>query len=175
MDPIFIALGLGAAFLFFGKKKKTGGATVPTDDDDVVPGGGDQPGGGGGGGGGGAPVNAPVPFPGQNIQKEHNAIDAVHSTWMLDVARAMSDHGNSGASPTEADIATARGYHGVPNSRSVASWLTDKAFKALYPQVRKIPPESRRGSGWSGYVKAWTRMWEYAKGLTWTTVPGTEA
>ncbi len=129
-------------------------------------------GGGGGGGGaatGGAKVNAPpFPMPEANARALEASMGAAeHAQWLAAVGEAMQAHGNGGPNPTAQDIAAARSALGIPGNRPVADWLTDQAYKKLYPDARQIPGEASRGTGWQPYIDSWFRMRNMIRDMPW--------
>lgn len=57
----------------------------------------------------------------------------------------------------------AKQMYGIPSGRTIASYLTDETFFDVYPQAGKIPAQQNRGTGWSPYINAWKRIWDYTK------------
>lgn len=76
-----------------------------------------------------------------------------HALWIDALARAGGD------------VQKARGIYGVPQSRTVASFMTDQVYRQMYPEAWKIPAAANRGWGWDPYIGAWERTYEYIKGL----------
>ena len=120
----------------------------------------------GGGGTTGARVPAP-PFPYSQATVgtlEIQAATAAHAQWLQAISSAMASTGNKGQ-PNSVDIDLARRLANVPGGKTIAGWLTDKAYLELYPQAPKIPAANNRGAGWQAYIESWTRINSFVKGL----------
>lgn len=154
MDPVFLALGLGAAILLFsGKKKKKDGTAPPATPDEgpPVPEGGDKP------SGGGAPsgsTQAP-PFPGARHSAERGHVDGSYSEWLAALGTAMDANGNSGPATMD-EMRAAKVKLGIPSGRTPRSWYADQGIKSVYSMNQKIGS----GPGWKPWVDAWTRMFK---------------
>ena len=182
MDPVIIALGLGAVLFFLSKKKKKNGngngngkpddgaprgdEVKPTDDGLTPTKGGKK--------------NAPTPFPYTNtavINAEQLHLIAYHAEWMGAMSEAMIANGNEGGKPTQKDFFLAKKIEDIPgqeagSGRSPASWYTDKVMYKIFPKMGKTwPAPEKQGTGWKKYNDSWARTYDDLKGKQWMNRP----
>ncbi len=188
--PIGIATAAGLALLYFSMRD-AGAKQLPPQTGGGGTGGGGTGGGGtggggtggggtggggtggGGGGGGSAPAksNPSVAFPYSLAEAkaiEHANATAEHAKWFSVVIESQQELDKDVVDQEVID--RTREVLDIPKSQGIATWITDNAFRKMYPGVGKIPAQSKQGPGWQPYVDSWVRMFDYVK-----TLPGKQS